>query len=274
MSISYGDIHRIPGAARQAEHSDWFQKLARAGYAAKGMLYMVIGALATQAAFGAGGQTTDQKGALREIASTSFGTVLLALLGVGLMGYAIYRFVEAVARMRAGAKGAGKSMARVVSGVLHASLSIAAFNLILGRASDGGPSFTARLMEQPAGQVLVGGIGVVILGFAVYLLSRAWKADLEKELDTSRMSETVRRLAIPLGRAGYAARGVVFSIVGVFFLHAAATHDPNKAEGIDGALRTLQTSDLGPIALAVVALGLVCFAAFCLLRARYFRLAQ
>jgi hypothetical protein len=273
MSISYGDIHQIPRTARRAEQSGWFQKAARAGYAAKGMLYMVIGVLATKAAFGQGGATTDQKGAMREIAASSFGSVLLALVGVGLAAYALYRFIEAFARKESGAKGIGKMLLRCVSGVLHAVLSVAAFKTIAGDSGSGGPGFTARLMEQPFGQFLVGAVGALIIGFAIYLLRKAWKADLEKELDTARMSEKVHRLAIPLGRAGFAARGVVFSIIGVFFLHAAATYDPSKADGIDGALRALQQSDLGPIALAVVAIGLVCFAAFCFVRARYFRVA-
>ncbi len=273
MSISYGDIQQLPRAARRAEHSDWFQKVARAGYAAKGMLYMVIGVLATRAALGTGGSPTDQKGALREIASSSFGDVLLALVGVGLASYALYRFVEAFARHESGAKGVGKTLLRVVSGFLHASLSLAAFRMIVGDDREG-PSLTARLMGQPFGQLLVGGVGVIVLGFALYLLRKAWKTELEKELDTRRMSERMHRLAIPLGRVGYAARAVVFSIIGVFFFHAAATYDPSRAQGIDGALRTIQHSDLGPPALGVVAIGLSCFALFCFVRARYFRIAH
>ena len=84
------------GAERATrEATPWIEGLGRFGYVAKGVVYLVIGVLAVQAALGQGGGTTDQRGALAQVAAAPFGQVLLFLLTIGLLGYAVWRFVQA-----------------------------------------------------------------------------------------------------------------------------------------------------------------------------------
>lgn len=281
MSVSHANLGyaRHPGrAARQVHGSGTFDKLARAGYAAKGVLYLVIGGVATHAAIGAGGDTVDSKGALREIGQQPFGSALLVLLGIGLAAYGLFKLVEAFAdpRVHGGKKGMALRAGKLGSAVVHGALAAAAFRMVAGGDSGGGSgaqSMTGRLMSQPFGQVLVAAAGVGILAFAIHQLIRAWKADIWKDLDTSAMSERARVFAERAGRAGYAARGVSFGIIGGFVVWAAVTADPGKAQGLDGALATLRDGAGGPIALGVVAIGLVAYAVFCFVRARHFRAA-
>src|SRR4028118_1471446 len=79
--------------ARQAK--SWIEPLGRFGYAAKGVVYALIGVLAAQAALGRGGETTDSQGALQRIVQAPFGKLLLGIVTVGLVGYAIWRLVQA-----------------------------------------------------------------------------------------------------------------------------------------------------------------------------------
>jgi hypothetical protein len=79
----------------------WIERLARFGYAAKGIVYILVGFLAFQAAFNWGGRVTGTKGAFFTIASQPFGRVMLFLVAVGLLGYVIWRFCTGYKRSRA-----------------------------------------------------------------------------------------------------------------------------------------------------------------------------
>ena len=71
-------------------------KLARAGFAAKGVLYVVVGFLAAASAFGAGGETTGSRGAMATLFEQPFGKVLLSVVAIGLVGYSIFQFIRAI----------------------------------------------------------------------------------------------------------------------------------------------------------------------------------
>jgi hypothetical protein len=133
--------------------------------------------------------------------------------------------------------------------------------------------WTAELLAQPFGQVLVALAGLGILGFAAYQFYEAYTARFEERLDTRGMDGRVRALAVRAGRAGLAARGVVFAIIGLFLLQAALHEDAGEARGLRGALRALEAWPLGPWILTVVALGLATYGVYQLVEARYRRIA-
>src|SRR5918992_1253022 len=97
-------------AARRA--SPWVERIPRFGYAAKGVVYVVMGVLAVLAAVNAGaGSTTDQNGAFQTIEEAPFGQVLLGVVAVGLVGYVLWRSIQVVADPDdegTGAKGVAK----------------------------------------------------------------------------------------------------------------------------------------------------------------------
>lgn len=258
----------------------WVERLARLGYTAKGIVYAIIGVLAVQAALGTGGKTTDQKGALGEIATQPFGKFLLALMALGLIGYVIWRFVEAVQdpeHKGNDAKGLATRLGAAMSGIIYASLAFSAIRLAMGSGASSSNSnstqdWTARLMSQPFGQWLVGLGGALIIGLGFYQFYKAYKAKFRKHLKLQEMSPTEETWATRLGRFGEGARGVVFVITGFFLLEAARQSDPNQARGLDGALQSLAQQPYGPWLLGIVALGLVAYGIHMGVQARYRRI--
>jgi hypothetical protein len=264
---------RTEQAVRQAARNPWVERLARFGLAARGIVYAVIGLLAVQAAFFGRGKTTDTRGAIQAIGEQS--RALLALVAVGLLGYALWRFVQALLdpeRKGSDAKGLAKRAAMAGSGIVYSGLAIAAFRALSGAAVHGGGGnerITASLLDKPFGRWLVALAGLGVIAGGVQQIVKGWTRKFERKLNTGEMSADERRLALRTGQAGLAARGVVFLLTGGFLVQAALRYDPSKARGLRGALDTLAAQPHGPWLLGAVALGLVAFGAYSFLEARY-----
>lgn len=275
-SISKAKDH-AEQAIDKAVASPWTERLARFGFAAKGAVYIVIGALATLAAFGSGGgETTNKQGALQTIAAQSYGTLLLGALALGLVGFVLWRFVQALKdpeHPEGGAKRIPVRGAYVVSALVYASLAVAAVQLIMKSGSGGNSNatqdWTARLLQQPFGQWLVAGVGAIIVGVGLYQFYKAFVAKFRKRWNLGQMSEATQTWATRAGRFGLAARGVVFTLVGVFLIQAALRFDPRRAEGIDGALQALAEQTYGQLLLGAVAIGLIAYGIYMFIEARY-----
>lgn len=263
-------------AARKAEH--WLVWLGRFGYVAKGIVYTLIGVLAVLTAIGAGGETTGSSGALKRIGEAPFGRYLLVAIGVGLVGYALWRFVQAfmdTENKGTDAKGIAVRLAYFVIGLVHIGLAIPAFALASGNGGGNGnsaPAWTAQLMSQPFGRWLVGIVGAAVFARGAFHLYRAYSAKFREKLKMREMSAAEEKWAIRLGRVGYAARGIVFAIIGIFLAVAAIKADPQQARGLDGALDTLAQQPWGSVVLGVVALGLTAYGIFMFVQARYRRM--
>lgn len=252
----------------------WLERLARLGFLAKGLVYATVGALALQAAFGLGGQTTDTQGAVGVIAAQPFGRVLLALLSLGLISYGLWRFVQAFTNPanRTGAEDIVARAGFVVSGTVHLALAGTALSLLIGSGGGGGASeqsMTARLLAVPFGRWLVGLVGLLVIAAGLYGLLKAYRKDFRKALKLGEMDAPTQSWATRAGRAGYAARGVVFALTGVFFVQAALQADASEARGLGGALQTLQTQPYGPYLLGAVAFGLLLYGLYMVVEARY-----
>lgn len=268
------------GAQRATrEASPWIEGLGRFGYAAKGVVYVTIGILAVQAALGRGGGMTDQQGALGRIAEAPFGQALLVLLTIGLLGYAVWRFVQAAEDTEGkGSEPQGLFARAVYAGVglVYLGLAFAALRLLQGAGGGGGgqqaQDWTARLMGQPLGQWLVGLAGLAVVGNGLYQLYRAYSAEFRDKLRTDELDANQVDWVTKLGRAGYAARGVAFGLIGLFLVQAALHREPGEARGLAGALVALAEQPFGPSLLGLVAAGLTAYGAYALVEARYRRM--
>lgn len=266
---------QVEGAARRAANSQTLDRLARVGLACRGVLYGLIGFLALQIAFGggSGGKEADKTGAIETVAAQPFGTVLLWLMAVGFVALALWQLSEAVIG-RSQVKDRVEAAARtVVYGLIVFTL----LNLLL--RGDSGDSMdkqskdlTAKLMDLPGGQILVGLLGLGLIALGAYWIHKGWKKKFLQDLRTGEMPAKARDLAEKLGMAGYIARGVIAAVAGVFVIQAAITYDPDKAKGIDATLRSLAETPAGPWLLGIVALGLLLFAVYCFFEARWHRL--
>lgn len=262
------------------EAGRWIVPLARFGFAAQGVVYIVIGSLAALAAFHRGGRTTGPRGALLEILSQPYGQVMLGVIAVGFMGYTLWRLTQAIQDTEhkgSDAKGIVARLGYAVIALIYGSFAVTAVQLIIGTGTRRGDEessqeWTATLLAQPLGQWLVGAIGVGIIALALYQYYLAYTAKFLEQLDRSEMSRRAETWASRVGRLGLAARGIVFTVIGVFLMVAALTANPNQARGLSGALQALEQQPVGPWALGVVALGLVAYGLYMLVLTRYRRI--
>lgn len=238
---------------------------ARAGYAASGVLHVLLAWLALRLTWGSYKGEADQSGAFQSLASTRTGVAFLVVLGVGFVLLGLWNLIEAFVS-RGETKDRVKNAAK---GVVYAVLAIGAFEVALGRetsSSQQSQDLTARLMANPAGIVLVVVVGLVVLvigGFHIYKgVAGKYHEDLRQ--DPGRGVEWAATI-------GYAAKGVALIVIGGLFVAAGFTQDPEKASGMDGALRTLLELPLGKVLLSLVALGLVAYGIYSLARAKYAR---
>jgi hypothetical protein len=220
--------------------SDWVDHIARAGLVAYGVVYVLIGWLAVQLAFGDRSGTPSSSGALRELAQQPLGGVLIWVVSIGMFLLAVWQLIEAVAghRDEDGKKRAFKRAASVGKAIVYVVIGVSGVKIATGSGSSGKgeETYTAKLMNLPGGQLLVAAVGLAIIGFAGYQLYRAWTEGFADKLDAEGQSGKSGTAYIAFGRAGYTARGVAFAIVGGLFCYAAITHDAKKSGGLDQAL--------------------------------------
>lgn len=261
--------------------AQWIEYLARFGYAAKGAIYITIGLLAAQAAFGSGGKTTGSRGAIRTIAAQPFGQVLLVILVIGLIGYVIWRFIQAIKDPEHRGNDASDIVRRIAyaaSGLVYGGLAVFAIGLLIGSgsSSQGGgsssQSLTSQVLSLPLGRWLVGAAGALFIGLAFYYFYRSFKAKFRKHMKLYEMSQKEEAIATWIGRFGVAARGVVYLVIGGFLIQAARTFDPSKVRTSEGALESLQGNPVTPWLFGLVALGLIAYGIHMGFQARYRRI--
>jgi len=266
-------IRRAEGAAREVEHSTAFEVLSRAGFAARGAIYAIIGILAVKLALGSGGKTTDQSGALKTIAHQPFGGVLLTLVAIGLGGYALWRFMHTLLGQGPERSDSGfERLAAFGSGIAYSIMCAIAVKILLGSGGEtsGHTSKAAGgVLGWPGGPWIVGVAGAVFVGVALFQGYRGITQDFLKDAKTGEMSPTIKRWYEFAAVFGHLARTVVFGLVGIFLVKAAIEFEPSKAVGLDGALAKLAQQSYGSALLGVVAAGLIAFAVYSFADVRY-----
>ena len=272
---------QTPSSALSSSHhhvSRGLVWLGRAGLAARGIVYLTVGGLTAMAGLGMGrGKVTDQKEALSTLGNAQYGNLVLWVVAIGLASYVLWRFGQALFARGddyEGAKGWLKRAIALVSGLAYASLSITAFTQALGGGSGGGGGSSQKqgaawLLSQPFGQTLVAVVGAIIACAAIAQFTRAITASFSKHLRGGELTHDQARWARRAGRAGFAARGVAFSLIAWFFMQAAWQHDATEAGGLDAALKALASQPSGSTLLAIVGAGLALFGAYSLVEARY-----
>jgi len=248
--------------------------LARGGLAARGLVYAIIGVLALQLALGDGGRATNQQGALRTIADRPLGKTLLVIVAIGLAGYALWRLTRAaLGHGQEQRDSASDRVAALASGIAYSILCVSAVKIVLGASAGSGTpkKATGGVLDWTGGPLLVGIAGAVLLGVAAYQAHKGYTKKFLEDSKTEQMSPSIRSAFTALGVFGHLARAVVFSFIGYGLIRAAIDYDPQKAIGLDGALRKLSHATYGPWVLGLVAVGLIGFAAYSAADARYRR---
>jgi hypothetical protein len=252
--------------------------LARAGLTARGVMYMIVGAIAIRIAFGDSRQQADRSGALHLIGTSRFGAIALWLLVAGFIGMALWQLSEAIYGSPGGTRKTGSRLAALARSALYAVVVYGVLEYALGVGSPPSSNqqsvdLTSTVMRHPGGRVAVIVAGLALIGGGLYLAYAAWRKNFLKRLQfTRQMRPGTRRGVEWLGRIGGIARGAVFAIAGVFLVIAAVRAQPQEAKGIDASLRALAAAPLGPWLLLAVAIGLIMFGANSCCEARWRRL--
>jgi hypothetical protein len=263
---------RMSTSARRASESQAASALARAGLAARGVIYILIGWVSILIAFGLSSQQANQQGALQLLASKPYGLVSLWLLAIGFVAYALWRLSEAAFGVTGEGNGAGPRVKSLIRGIVYAFLAYMTFKVISGTSKNQTKQqqdLTASVMHHTGGRWLVGLVGLIIVGVGVALVIEGVRRTFMKHLKTGQMSPQVRRIVERLGQVGVTARGVVFALAGVLVVDAAITFKPSKSGGLDKALLTLRSQPFGEFLLLIFALGLVAFGIYGLAEARW-----
>jgi hypothetical protein len=199
------------------------------------------------------------------------------LLALGLAGYAVWRLAQAVLDRDdegEGAKGLAKRAGNLAKGVWYGVLCGLTLSVLVGNGGGGGneQQTTAGVFERPFGRYLVYAAGIAFLGAALFNAWRAVTCKFNEKLKTGEMGDAEETAATGAGVLGHLARFVVFALVGLFLVRAAWQFDPKEARGLDGALLEVSQQPYGGVLLGAVAVGLLAYAAYCLVQARYRRI--
>jgi hypothetical protein len=265
---------RTHGSGRRAANSPAAHALARAGLVARGVIYVLIGWVAILVAVAHSTREADQEGALQYLAGKPYGMLSLWLLGIGFVGYALWRLSEAAFGVTGEGNGAGPRLKSLLRGLVYAGLAYLTFQVISGVHSNEAAKqqdVTASVMHHAGGRWLVGIVGLIVVIAGVALIAQGIRRRFMRQLQTSRMSPRERRIVEWLGVIGTVARGVVFALAGALVIDAAATYSPSKAGGVDKALLTLRDQPFGGFLLLLTAAGLIIFGIYGLCEARWRR---
>ena len=274
------NIRSLPLAETSTHHvAGWIETLARVGFAAKGVLYLTVGALAASAAVGIGGKANaDSHSAMQKLFSAPYGRVLVGVIAVGLLGYAVWRIIEGIkdpqGRGRS-AKGIALRAGSIVRGVIHLGLAGAAAALVMNvdNGQGGGQraeTWTAKVMNWPGGVYLLYAVAGALFAYGVYQLYNAVRAKLSRQLQLGRLSASSRRAVIAISRFGIAARGVAFGMIGVLLYRAARDANPREAGGLGDSMREMFAWGFWPF--LAIALGLGAYGIYELINAKYRRI--
>jgi hypothetical protein len=247
-----------------------FELLARWGYAARGIVYLVLGALAL---WGAGATTTED--ALSTVLAQPFGRILLAAVAIGLIGHVLWRLAQGILNadhVDNDAKGIIGRIASVGSAVVNAALAFTAATMALGNGGSGSGSgggeseMTASAMQLPFGNIIVGLVGLGLIAGGLVQVWRGLSKGYQKRIKLPSNHETILHA---ICATGLTARGLLLAVTGGFLAYAAITVNPEQAGGLSDALDWVHSLPFGGILYALAAIGLIAFGLYSGIQARY-----
>ncbi len=247
------------------------ERLVRAGWLAKGLLFVTIGLLGLDLARrNFSSKDADQAGALAVMVGAPIGRLLVVVVAVGLLLYAVWQMWSVVkGEIPEGIGSRGLSIARRIGmvglGLSYGLLGINGLQIAWrgGASASGGgggaspETVSSLLLSVPAGRFALIALGLGTVGVAGYHLWKGVSLDFIDDIDDTSLSKAQRRGLLGLGLAGFCSRAVMLAIAGVMFVISARKHDPERSAGLDESLRVILDAPFGRWLLAAASLGLV-----------------
>lgn len=271
---AHDGARKVEDTAEDVAEHPVFEAVARGGFVMSGLVHVLIGAITLRMAFGGSSQEADQSGALQAVASAPGGSILLWIGGIAMAALVVWHLAETWlgARWRTDTK---ERIAHVVTtlgkAVVYGVLAATALRFAAGGGSDSGQQtsqLTAGVMGSAGGRVLIVVVGLVVAGIGFFHVYRGASRGFEDDLRVPRGQTTAGAIVVT-GVLGYIAKGIALVGVGLMFGWAALGADPEKATGLDGALKAMADLPAGGILLAVVGAGLILYGVYAVLRSRY-----
>jgi uncharacterized membrane protein YidH (DUF202 family) len=269
--------HSLHGVADRATGSDAFEHTARAGFAASGVLHLLVAYIIAQLAFTGAGGNADQSGALATLAAQTGGKLLLWIVAVGLVALGLWRIAEAVMSAKpreqsghGGDKPTWKRAKSLALAVVNFAIALSAARFAMGSgksSSQQNTGMSAQLMQSGWGKVVLVAVGIGVVAVGAY---HVYKGISEKFLDDLRVSGGT--LITATGIAGYVAKGLALAGAGLLVIVATIQADPTKASGLDAAIKTLGQAPFGKFLLVLAAVGIAAFGGYSFVRSRYSRM--
>lgn len=267
------EMRKAADVAEEAANSQAFAAVARAGYAVSGLLHMLIGAIAIQLAVGRGGEA-DVSGAVTELANKPAGPLLLWACFAACAALALWQLGNAILGYRiASDNKLTKRLSALGQALVFAALAATIMSFVVGRGQNSRESssdFTVTLMKAPFGVFLLVAIGAGIAITGIVFAVRGFRRKFTKDLSLS-SSPGVHKFQLWVGVVGYIAKGIALFLVGLLVVIAAVRAQPEQSTGLDGSLKALKEQPYGPYLLAAVALGLIAYGLFLMVKARTLR---
>ena len=269
-------------ACEQLAVNNWVRRMAQLGYAAKGLLYVIVGGTAVMAVLSMGRRVRGTGGALNFLLTSPFGRLGVAFIALGLFGFVLRRFIQifvspTVGQRPAPLKRVSRRIGYVFSGLGHLGIALTALELALGlRSRSGGSSMKVWMPLLQASELLGVSLirlaGLAIVGFAIFQFYLAISRRFEVDLRTEDMSYEVKRVTYGFGIVGHVGRGVAFLISGGVLVYAGWFAADIETGGLTQTLRTFQSAPFGIWIFLAVAAGLAAFGIYLVLAALHLRL--
>jgi|SRR3989344_1818222 len=275
-------INKIEKEGKSLAFSPLLENLTRLGYAARGLIYSIIGILAIMLVLGISGSLQDQQGAIAAIGQNLIGRILLGIVLIGLIGYSLWGLIRAFfdpLHKGKDLKGVLERIGFFISAVAYSILIPPTYNIIFGMsnaAQNGAQVIQIRniistIFLIPFGEWIVGLIGVIVLGVSGYFIYQGIRYNFEQQIKPYALTSKQIKVIKIMGRFGTLARAIVAALIGLFLLYAAFNASSLKVKGIDGVLLILLDQPYGSWLLGVVALGLLAFGIHSLLCGLWFK---
>jgi hypothetical protein len=240
--------------------------MARIGYVARGVVFLIVGAFALLAASGAGNRPQGMGDALQTLFERPFGDVLLWIVAAGLACFAGWRFLQSFFDSDQYGNDLYGIMRRgtfAVNGLFYLALAATVVRITIGTRGmtedQSAHDWTAWLMAKPLGRVLIALIGAAFAGIAVGLVVKVIRAPYRHRIKARFMA---RAWTVALGSFGILTRAFVFLMIGGFLIFAAYDANAHEAVGLTGVLRMLQRQSYGGLLLGIAGFGLLAFGCF------------
>ncbi|QHQ35836.1 DUF1206 domain-containing protein [Algicella marina] len=247
----------------------WAVPIMRAGYAGRGLVYLVVAGVSLWS-ISQGGEAEGTSQALDKLQG-GLGFAVVGLIVLGMLAYAVWRAVDSFWDLEAygtDAKGLVARAGMVATGTAHFGIGVLALAVLIGRSGGGGGGMGEmldRVMQAPGGRVAVGVAGLLTIAAGIYYLHKAFTEGYRDHLCANRFTT---HFNIGL-KAGVAAQGVAVTIIGVLIAYAALTATGEEAGGMGSAFEWLHAQAYGRVLVAGLCFGLLAFAFFCFVNAAY-----